>query len=296
MSVITFIHKLGWAILKRTAFCFSDELFIKLKFRLVKGYWLNLNNPQTFCEKLQWLKLNNKRKDFTIMVDKIDAKKYVSSIIGEEYIIPTLGVYNTFEDIDFDLLPNQFIVKCSHNSSGGVICKDKTNFDTSLVKKHIEKYINKTYFTKNREYPYKDVPHRIIIEKFLTNGADNELNDYKFYCFNGRAEYCQLIANRSTKETIDFYNRNWEHQEFIGLNAKAVFADKEVERPENYSEMLDIADKIAHTINTPFVRIDLYNANKRIYFGEITFFPLSGFGSFRPKVWDNKLGELIKLP
>lgn len=289
-------HRILNAILIRIAPLLSDKSFIRLKFRLFKGYWLDLNNPQTFCEKLQWLKLHNKRKDFTMMVDKIDAKKYVSSIIGEEYIIPTLGVYDSFEDIDFDLLPNQFIVKCSHNSSGGVICKDKTNFDTSIVKKHIEKYINKTYFIQNREYPYKNVPHRIIIEKYLTNGTDNELNDYKFYCFNGRAEYCQLIADRSTKETIDFFNRNWDHQEFIGLNAKAVFADKEVKKPENYSEMLDVADKIAHKINTPFVRIDLYNANKRIYFGEITFFPLSGFGSFRPKVWDNKLGELIKLP
>lgn len=295
MTLSDFTYRLCNRSLKCLSPYLSDSLFLKLSFRHKKGYWMDFQHPETFCEKLQWLKLNNKRDDFTIMVDKVEVKKYVASIIGEDYIIPTFGVYNSFEEIDFNILPNQFILKCTHNSSGGVVCKDKDTFDIVKAKKHFDTYFKQEYYIQNREYPYKNVPHRIIAEQYMMNGSDRELKDYKFYCFNGRVEYCQLIADRSTNETIDFYNREWKHQEFIGLNPKANFAKVPEKKPYNYSEMVDIADIISTKINAPFVRIDLYNINQKIYFGEITFFPMSGLGDFRPKEWDKKLGDLIFL-
>jgi hypothetical protein len=295
MTISDFTYRINGRVLRYLAPYLSDKLFIKLFFRHKKGYWMNFNHPTTFCEKLQWLKLNNKREDFTLMVDKAEAKKFVASIIGEQYIIPTFGIYNSFEEIDFKTLPNQFILKCTHNSSGGFICKDKNTLDLDKAKLHFKTYFKQNYFIQNREYPYKKVPHRIIAEKYMVNGYDEELKDYKFYCFNGKAEYCQLISDRSTNETIDFYDREWTHQIFIGLNPKAKFAKNKENKPYNYSEMLYIADKIAKKIDTPFVRVDLYNINHMIYFGEITFFPMSGIGSFKPEEWDIKLGNMMIL-
>lgn len=299
MTLSDFIYRVNGRLLRYSAPYLSDLLYLKFLFRYKKGYWMDFNHPETFCEKMQWLKLNNKREDFTLMVDKAEAKNYVASIIGEEHIIPTFGIYHRFEEIDFNALPNQFILKCTHNSSGGVICEDKNSFDFKKAKEHFNTYLKQEYNIQNREYPYKNVPHRIIAEQFMKNGNDEELKDYKFYCFNGRAEYCQLITNRSTNETIDFFDREWKHQDFIGLigfNSKEDFAKVQEKMPFNYSEMVDISDKIATKIKAPFVRIDLYNINKKIFFGEITFFPLTGLGFFRPDEWDRKLGDLIHLP
>lgn len=274
---------------------FSDKLYVQLKFYSNMGYMLDLNNPKTFCEKLQWLKLNRKNSNFSKMVDKVEAKVYVSSIIGTQYIIPTLGVWEHFDDIDFNKLPDEYILKCTHDSSKGVIVKNKNRIDLRSLKKRMEFYQKQSYYKTNREYPYKDVPHRIIAEKFLVNGTDSELKDYKFFCFNGKAEYCQLIANRTSNETIDFYDRNWIHQDFIGLNPNVHHASILERKPDNYDEMLEVADELAKAIDHPFVRIDLYNVNGKVYFGEITFFPNSGTGRFRPSGWDLKLGKMITL-
>lgn len=282
-------------LLKFVAPVLSDRQFIKLMFYHRVGYWCNLQTPQTFCEKIQWLKLNNQRPDFTKLVDKVDSKGFVERIVGKEYIIPTLGVWDHFDDIDFSKLPDGFILKCAHDSSKGVVVKDKTQIDITSLKKRMEHFQKRSYFMHNREYPYKDVPHRLIAEQFMVNGTDNELKDYKFFCFNGKAEYCQLIADRTTDETIDFYDRSWNHQEFIGLNPNVHQALVSEIKPVNYQEMLEVADKLATAINHPFVRIDLYNVNGKVYFGEITFFPAGGYGTFRPKVWDSKLGQMINL-
>lgn len=282
-------------LLKFVAPVLSDRVFIKLMFYHRVGYWCDLQNPQTFCEKIQWLKLNNQRPDFTKLVDKVDSKGFVERIVGKEYIIPTLGVWDHFDDIDFSKLPDGFILKCAHDSSKGVVVKDKTQIDITSLKQRMEHFQKRSYFMHNREYPYKDVPHRLIAEQFMVNGTDKELKDYKFFCFNGKAEYCQLIADRTTDETIDFYDRSWNHQEFIGLNPNVHHALISEIKPVNYQEMLEVADKLATAINHPFVRIDLYNVNGKVYFGEITFFPAGGYGTFRPKVWDSKLGQMINL-
>lgn len=272
------------------------SLFIRIMFRQKVGYWPNLNNPTTFCEKIQVLKLMSRsHPEFTKMVDKVDAKAFVASIIGEEYIIPTIGVWNNFDDIDFETLPDNYILKCTHDSSKGVAIKDHTKVDIPSLKKRMEYYLKQNYYNNNREYPYKNVPPRIIAENFLVNGNDHELTDYKFFCFNCHAEYVQIISDRTTNETIDFYDRNWNHQEFIGLNPKTHHALALHPRPDNYIEMFEIADKLSKAINFPFVRVDLYNVNGKIYFGEITFFPASGMGKFRPSKWDCILGDKLNL-
>ena len=261
------------------------------------GYWMDWNNPQTFQEKVQWLKVYDRHSEYTKMVDKVAAKEYVAGIIGEQYIIPTLGVWETADEVDFKSLPNRFVIKCNHNSGLGMyICKDKSAMDEEKVKRDLKRGLNQNYVIQNREYPYKNVPRRIIAEKYMEDKDCRELKDYKFFCFGGKAEYCQVIANRSTDEAIDFYDREWVHQPFIGLNPKAHHSLIPHKKPDNYGEMLVMADSISKDVNAPFVRIDFYNVAGHIYLGEITFFPASGFGKITPKEWDYKLGEMINLP
>lgn len=290
------------AIIQRMSFLFpNDKLYLKILFRLRMGYALDLDNPQTFCEKIQWLKLFNRKPEYTQMVDKYAVKKYVANIIGEEYIIPTLGVWDRFEDIDFDKLPKQFVLKTTHDggSYGIVICKDKDVFDYKAAKKTINRSLRRCSYKVMREWPYKNVKRRIIAEEYLECIGNTDLVDYKFYCFNGQPLYCQVIKDRNSKETIDFFDQHWRHQEFYGLNPKSnPNAIKQsiidIPRPSNYEIMINIASKLSN--NIPFARVDLYNIEGKIYFGEITFFPASGFGVFTPSEWDYKLGNLIKLP
>lgn len=294
-SIVLFIYK---RFLSR--FIKDDEKYLKILYWLEVGKQLNLENPQTFQEKLQWLKLYNRKPEFTQMVDKYEAKKYVASIIGEEFIIPTLGVWDSFAEIDFSKLPDKFVLKCTHDSGRVVMCKDKSTFNIGKALKRINKAMRTNYYLRSREYPYRNVKPRIIAEKYLKDSNSQDLIDYKFYCFGGEAKYCQVIANRTTKETIDFYDREWRHQPFIGLlstvrDDDVQHADKEQEIPLNYGKMLQIADRISSSVDSPFVRIDLYHINGKIYFGEITFFPFMGLGSFRPAVWNLKMGNMMIL-
>ena len=272
-----------------------DKLYLSLLFRHRMGYWMDWNNPRTFNEKLQWLKLFDRHDEYSRLVDKYEVKEYVTDIIGEEYIIPTLGVWNSFDEIDFSKLPDKFVLKCTHDSGGVVICHDKPTFDFTAARKKLNHNMHMIFYYNGREFPYKNVKPRIIAEKYMESGG-NDLIDYKFYCFDGSAKYCQVIANRSKDETIDFYDREWKHQPFIGLFPTAHHAPKPHHAPKHYDIMVNIADKLSQDVGAPFVRIDLYNIHDKIYFGEITFFPLSGMGFFRPQEWDLKLGEYIKLP
>lgn len=266
-------------------------------FRLVFGYELNLKHPRTFCEKLQWLKLYDRRPEYTTMVDKYAVKQYVADIIGEEYIIPTFGVWDKVEDIDWQSLPNQFVMKCTHDSGGLIICKDKSQLDIEEAKQKLNKSLCYNYYLNGREWPYKNVPRRIIAEKFMApekTPVPKDLPDYKFFCFNGEPKYCQVIRDRNTKETIDFYDMDWKHQEFVGLNPVACNGLTPVACPENLDEMKDICRKLAKDIS--FVRVDLYVIDDRKYFGELTFYPTSGFGVFTPDEWNDRLGDLLTLP
>lgn len=284
---------LGLLLIDRIAFLLSDKTLIKLKFRLYLGYWIDLDNPKTFCEKLQWLKLHNRKSIYTKMVDKISVKDYVSSIIGSEYIIPTIATFDSVEEIDWNVLPNQFVIKCAHDSGGIVVCKDKSHLDIEASKRKIKWGLNRRYYYQNREWPYKNVPRRILAEQYINDDCFNELFDYKFYCFDGKPMYCQVIRDRFTNETIDFYDMDWNHLPFVGLNQSASNGLISVEKPDALPTMIDICSKLSS--NIPFVRIDLYYVKGMVYFGEITFFPASGFGSFTPEEWNSKLGKLINI-
>lgn len=272
-----------------------DKLMICFRYWLETGKKLNLNKPATFTEKLNWLKLYNRNPLYIKLVDKYAVKKYVADIIGEEYVIPTLGVWEKPEDIDWDNLPNQFVMKCTHDSGGLVICRDKVKLDKDAAIKKLQQSLNYDYYIAGREWPYKSVPRRIIAEKFIEPEPNvNDLPDYKWYCFNGEPKYCQVIQDRSSDEKIDFFDAEWNHQEFIGLNPKARHADKLPTRPENLNTHIKIARKLSKDI--PYARVDLYDVGERIYFGEITLYPGCGFGALNPEEWNYKLGDLITLP
>lgn len=295
---------LRYAILKRLGCFYSDEQYIKKIFQLHMGYALDLKNPVTFSEKIQWLKLNDRNPLYPQMIDKYEAKIYVSKLIGEEYIIPTLGVWDCVEDIDFDALPRQFVLKTTHGGSneGVVICQDKSKLDIESCKKRLDKAMKQNLYYHLREWGYKNLPRRIIAEQYMEDSNSDELIDYKFYCFNGIAKYCQVIGNRKTQETIDFYDEDWIHQEFYGLlpqievygQVSIKQSQSPINRPHNYALMLDIAQKLSADI--PFLRVDLYEINGKVYFGELTFYPASGLGLFEPSRWNEQLGAMIELP
>lgn len=271
----------------------NDVWYVKARYFTHTGKKLNIHNPQTFNDKLNWLKLYNHNPLYTQMVDKIEAKKYVAQTVGEKYIIPTLGIWDSSKDIDFDSLPNQFVIKCNHNSNV-IICRDKSKANLEKIRKSLEKGLQHDYYLKDREWPYKNVKRRIIAEAFMSDGVSQDLTDYKFFCFNGIPKYCQVIKDRNTKETIDFFDMEWNHQSFIGLNPIAENAKHKPIRPTTLEEMKMVARKLSQGL--PFSRIDLYEINGHVFFGEITFFPASARGSFRPQKWDYTFGSWIKLP
>lgn len=275
-----------------------DSIFLTVLYGLRMGRCLNLKNPDTFTEKLQWLKIHNRKPEYTTMVDKYAVKDYVAGIIGKEHVIPTLGIWDTIEEIEFDALPNKFVLKTTHGggSNGVVICKDKSTFDVNVAIQSLRLAIRKDLYKASREWPYKNVKKRIIAEEYLEDQTSpaEDLTDYKFYCFNGKPEFCQVIQGRHNNETIDFFNLRWERQPFVGLNPKVHNAQICPKKPENFEEMLEMSGKLSNRL--PFSRIDFYEVNGKTYFGEITFFPASGMGFFTPNQYDEILGSMIRLP
>lgn len=286
------------SILKRMTWC-PDILYLRMRYYLENGKKLHLSNPVTFQEKIQWLKINRRKPEFTTMVDKYAAKDYVASKISSEYIIPTLGVWNSFDEIDFNILPDSFVLKTTHGGGNGgvVICRTKKTFNKDEARKKINASLQECIYDALREWPYKNVPRRIIAEELITDSVKNDLTDYKVFCFNGVPRYVQVIQDRNTNETIDFYDTEWNHQEFYGLNpvygTEIKPAVNAIPKPNNLDKMLDIAKTLSK--GTEFLRVDLYNVNGKIYFGELTFFPASGFGTFTPAAWNIKLGNMIKI-
>ena len=286
---------IGIILLGKFSFLFSDKQYLQMMYWLHLGRKLNLKNPKTFNEKLQWLKLYNHKPEYTIMVDKVKAKEYVAKLIGEEHIIPTLGVWDDPDDIDFDALPDQFVLKCNHNSGTGMcICRDKSKLDIEKVKAELRKGLKENYFMRCREWPYKNVPRKILAEKFMVDESGTELKDYKIFCFNGEPRYCQVISDRNTDEKIDFYDMHWKRLVgLVGLNDKVHNSEYAIPCPESFENMKQMASLLAKSI--PFSRIDFYEINHQAYFGEITFFPATGFGNFNPREWNVKMGDMITL-
>lgn len=270
----------------------SDKSFLKVTYRIRMGKKLDLDNPKTFNEKLQWLKLYNRKPEYTPMVDKFDVKKHVAEKIGEEYIIPTIGVWDKFEDIDFDNLPERFVLKCTHDSGGLAICKEKSTFDTQQAKAKLEKHLKNNFYYFGREWPYKNIKPRIIAEKYIEEGQ-GELKDYKFMCFNGKVQCTFVCSDRFTEKGlhVTFFDRDWNVMPF----ERSYPSVKEgLPKPLNYQKMIELAEILSKDI--PFVRVDFYEVDNQIFFGELTFFPGNGTEPFSPEIWDLKLGEWIDLP
>lgn len=273
----------------------EDEAFLKRKFRVTMGRELDLKNPKTFNEKLQWLKLYDRRPEYTVLVDKYLVREYIAKELGEEYLIPLVGAWNSPDEIDFDALPDKFVLKCNHNSGVGMyICKDKSKMDVEAVKAELRRGLAQDYYLTGREWPYKDVPRKIICEQYMTDSPDaKDFTDYKFFCFDGKVDSVMVCLERSSGDTkFYFFDQNWELKRLNvrGKNAPEGFT---IPKPDCMDEMFAIAEKLSRGL--PFVRVDLYQSNGQIYFGEMTFFPDSGFDANLLPETDEYFGKLIQL-
>lgn len=269
-----------------------DEEYIKRKYKAATGKILDLENPRTFNEKLQWIKLYDRRPEYTMMVDKYLVREHISQTVGEKYLIPLLGVWEHPEDIDFDALPDQFALKCNHNSGLGMcICKDKSKLNIADVVRELKKGMAQDYYLSSREWPYKDVPRRIIAEKYMVDDSGTELRDYKVMCFGGEPKLIQYHIGRFGDHTQDFYDAQWNKLEITqGLPLSEVV----LEKPVFLEEMLDLSRKLS--AGMPQVRVDWYYVQGQLYFGELTFFDAAGYDEFEPAQWNEIVGSWVQLP
>lgn len=282
-------------LLYKTRTIWPDKIYLKAQFRFTMGKKLNLKNPQTFSEKLQWLKLYDRRPEYIVMVDKYAVKDYVANIIGEEYIIPTLGVWDRVEDIEWDKLPNQFVLKCTHDSGGLVICRDKTKLDRQAATKKLKISLQHDYYLGNREWPYKNVPRRIIAEKYIEPRPDiQDLPDYKFFCFDGKVKALFIATDRQKEGKdvkFDFFDAEFNHLPFRQGHENAIPTPA---KPENFELMKKVAEQLSK--GYPQVRVDLYDLGNKVLFGELTLYHFSGMVPFKPEEWDKRFGQMITLP
>lgn len=271
-----------------------DKMYLKIKYKRIMKKKLNLKNPITFNEKLQWLKLYDRKSKYTKMVDKYEVKNYVKSIIGEKYVIPTIGVFDRFDDIDFTKLPDSFVIKCTHDSGSAIVCKEKNKFDIQNARKKITRALNTNFFYFGREWPYKNVVPKILIENYMENSDGTAICDYKFYCFNGKAQYVMLCTERETGHPKFFFlDRNGILMKDFTKDGKKYGQSLRIEHIENLEQMFRIAEKLSKDIK--FIRVDLYNVNNRIYFSEFTFYPSSGFDKNRLEITDKIFSEKLNL-
>lgn len=270
-----------------------DEEFLKRMYRIHFGRELNLENPRSYTEKLQWLKLYDHRPEYTRMVDKYAAKKYVAEKIGQEYVIPLLGVWDRVEDIDFGSLPRQFVLKTTHDSGGIVVCKDKTSLDIPAARRKLRYFLSRNYYDRNREWPYRNVPHRIIAEAYMEDSRQGELRDYKFFTFGGVPKVLYIAQGRGLGgETVaDFFDMDFNHLPFTIDHDMAPDCP---EKPVNFQKMKELAGKLSE--GTPQLRVDFYEVDGKVYFGEMTFFHCSGMEAFHPEQWDQIFGDWVQLP
>lgn len=271
-----------------------DKIWIKYRYKQVFHENLDLDNPKTFNEKMQWMKLYYRNDICTSMVDKIEAKKYVEKVIGPGYTIPTLGVWDSFDQIEWDKLPNQFVLKCNHDSGGLVICRDKSKIDKQAARKKICKCLKTNYFWHGREWVYKNIKPQILAEAYMEDEHCKQLTDYKFYCFNGVAK-CLYVSTgledhhsaRMGFYDLDFKEMPFQRTDFLTFEESPL-------KPKHFDEMVHIAEKLSKGF--PFLRVDLYEINNKIYFSELTFIPCSGWMTLQPAEWDTVLGSWLEIP
>lgn len=272
----------------------SDEFFLKLQFKQRMGHSLNLKDPRTFNEKLNWLKIYYRKPEMSKLVDKYEVKKIVSNKIGSEHVIPTYGVWKNFDDISFDELPNQFVLKTTHDGGGVVVCTNKATFDIDKAKKKLNRHLKTNHYNYSREWPYKNVEPRILAEEYMVDPVDSELRDYKFFCFNGEPKALFIASDR--QKAGDEVKFDYFDVEFNRLDIKQSHPNSNLQfqKPKTFEEMKANARILAKGF--PHVRIDFYEVNGRMFFGEITFFHYAGLTPFYPEKWDYIFGNYIKLP
>lgn len=271
-----------------------DSLYLKLAYRYYLGKKLNLKTPKTYNEKIQWLKLHDRNPKYVSMVDKYEAKKLIADIVGNEFLIPTLGIWNKWDEIDFSKLPKQFVLKATHDSSGVVIVKDKDTLDWTAAREKIENSLKHNFYLSGREWPYKNVPPRIIAEQYMEDEKTKELRDYKFFVFNGKCRIMFVASDRQRagEETkFDFFDMN-----YTWLPIKNGHPNSKIppEKPVCFELMKQLSEKLG--ANLPHVRVDFYEVNGKVYVGELTLYHWSGLVPFQPEEWDYKLGQWLVLP
>jgi len=269
---------------------YNDKKYLEYIYKERTGEKLNLENPKTFNEKLQWLKLYNKNPKYTDMVDKYEVRKYIADTIGEKYLIPIINIYNSVEEIDFEKLPDKFVLKTTHDSGTVIICKDKGSFDKNKAKLKLKKRLKRKYFYLFREWPYKNVKPRIIAEKYMTNKSQETLIDYKFFCFNGEPKIMFVVIDRGKETKCNFYD-----MKFNKLDIQQCYPNfsKKIEKPKQFEKMIELCKILSKDI--PHVRVDFYIINDKIYFGELTFFDSAGLEQFFPEKYNIILGNYIDI-
>jgi len=282
-------NNLRMMLLKKVSPLLSDEKYLSIIVKWGCGYKPNLKNPQTFNEKLTWLKLNFRNPILTQMADKYAVKRIVAKIIGEEYVVPNYGVWDSYDQIDFSNLPEQFVLKGTHDSGGAFVCKDKDLFNFKEVGKCLTRNLKRDFYYAGREWPYKDIPHRIIADKFLDDHTGAELRDYKFWCFNGKP-YFMYITIKGENVYENFYDMDFNP---ALINHGFPRHQPEFEKPKCFDLMKELATKLSQGL--PFVRVDFFQVDNRVYFGEYTFFDWGGKRAFTEYETDLYLGSLINL-
>lgn len=271
-----------------------DELYIKIKYKLSMGYWPDLKNPQTFNEKLQWLKLYDRKPLYTQLVDKYAVRQYIADKIGEEYLIPLVGgPWKNADEIDFDALPEQFVLKCNHDSGGVIVCKDKSKLDVEAAKRKLNKHLRVNYYYANREWPYKNVEPCIIAEQYMGNHG-TDLSDYKWYCFDGETKFLLITEDRNNEGELtkfNYFDMDYTALPFYNSGPHSTELPK---KPKSFAQMKAIAEKLGQGF--PHIRVDLYEAGDKIFFGELTLYDSSGMEKYDPPEWDKTIGSWLTLP
>ena len=270
----------------------SDETYLKICYRIKMGKKLNLENPQTLNEKLNWLKIHDHRSEYIKMVDKYEVKKYIAEKVGAEYAVPNLGVWNNFDEIDFSTLPEQFVLKCTHDSGGIVICTDKSKFDKAAARKKINKCLKHNYYFGSREWAYSQVKPRIIAEPYMLDESGKELKDYKIFCFNGRPDYVEVDFNRWIEHKLNPYDFDWNPLNFCDSSKNDYGAN--IPKPARLEDMRKLAAELSKDF--PFLRVDFYSIYDKIMIGELTLQPGSGFIQYEPRSMDEVYGKKLVLP
>lgn len=285
-------YRVPYFILKRIAFLFKDdEKYLKWYYFLNMHQFPDLEHPKSFNEKLTWLKLHDKHPEYSGLVDKYEVKQYIADKIGPQYVIPTLGIWDNAEDIDFDKLPDKFVLKITSDSGGLVICRDKSKLNYKKTVRIMKKAQKRHFYAENREYPYLDVRPRIIAEQYMETEPDKSLNDYKFFCFDGEVKIMFVATGRPVDTRFDFFGLDFNHLPFKQGHP---LADKPLKKPECFEEMKAVAQILSQGFR--HVRVDLYEIDGKVYFGELTFFHFSANMPFEPEEWDYKMGGWLKLP